>query len=172
MRIFIAIILSLGFLTMIHAQESTEIWKSWNEVMSEKQGNKKYVVEITTPWCTVCKKLENNSFKNPIVASILQESYHAIKLNAESTNVYSYKGKTYKSRQLDGKIAHDLARKLTDGKLRYPTLVFLDEKQNILQSIAGYQDASTLALILKYFGKDFHLTTPWKTYVKSQATRN
>lgn len=171
MRNFIILISLLQCLGTIHGQGNA-LWKSWNDVMVERGPTKKYVVEITTPWCTVCKKLENSSFKNPIVTSILEESYHVVKLNAESTDTYTYKGKTYKSRQLHGKIAHDLARKLTGGKLRYPTLVFLDEEQNILQSIAGYQDASTLALILKYFGDDFHLTTPWKAYVKSQTKHN
>ena len=59
---------------------------------------------------------------------------------------------------------HELAAEITFGKLSYPTIVFLDEKLNVIQPIPGYKDPTSLDKILKYFAEDYYKTTPWKKY--------
>ena len=62
---------------------------------------------------------------------------------------------------------HELAAEITRGQLSFPTVVFLDEKIEVIQSIPGYRDTKEFETIATYFGRNEHLKTPWETYQKN-----
>jgi thioredoxin-related protein len=45
--------------------------------------------------------------------------------------------------------------------------VFLDEYQNLIQPVPGYQDAAKMEAIINYFGSDSHKRVPWETYERN-----
>jgi thioredoxin-related protein len=46
----------------------------------------------------------------------------------------------------------------------YPTLVYFDEKLNIIQAIQGYQAPQQIEPILKFFGEDKYKTVKWEEF--------
>ena len=59
---------------------------------------------------------------------------------------------------------HELAATLLSGKLSYPTVVFLNEKFEIIQVLPGYRKADEFLKIATFIGEDHYLTTSWEDF--------
>jgi thioredoxin-related protein len=55
---------------------------------------------------------------------------------------------------------------LMSGRMSYPTTAYIDEKLNLLTPVPGFQEVSTLDMILKYFGDGEYLKMNWEEYQK------
>ena len=138
-------------------------WISFEKAVELQQKNpKKIVLDIYTDWCGWCKKMDKNTYTDPEVIKILNEKYYFVKLNAEQKEDIVYKDKTFKFKQ-EYK-AHELAVSLLNGKMSYPSTVFLDENMSILTVVPGYLTPKDLNPILKYFGEDIYRTMNWEEY--------
>jgi len=59
---------------------------------------------------------------------------------------------------------HEFAATLMQGRLSYPTTIFLDEEMNMLSPVPGYQKPEPFLNIAKYFGENIYKDKDWKTY--------
>jgi thioredoxin-related protein len=57
-----------------------------------------------------------------------------------------------------------LASALLQGRLSYPTVVFLDETFQMLSPVPGYQKPDAFMNIARYFGDNIYKDKDWKTY--------
>ncbi len=143
-------------------------WISLEEAIERSKTEKrKFFVDVYTEWCGWCKHMDSTTFVNPAVANYLNEHYYAVKLDAEQTQDIVFKDKTYHFKKTGSRGYHELAALWLNNRLSYPTVVFLDENQNLIQPVPGYQDATKMEAIINYFGTDSHRKTPWETYEKN-----
>jgi len=145
----------------------TVTWLTWEEAMERSQvEKKKMIVDIYTDWCTWCKKMDQTSFSDSVVVNYLNENYYAIKLDAQSEEPINYNSKVYEyeNRIWNGGY-HQLALELMGNKMKLPTVVFLDENGQVIQSIGGFRTATELELMTAYFNGNYHHSTPWKSFV-------
>ncbi len=158
----VALILCFSYLS---AQEAIQ-WVEWEVAMkaASPENEKKFIVDLYTDWCGWCKKMDLTTFKDPIVQEVINAYYIPIKFNAETREDIKHNGKVYSFTRGGRRGYHKLAAEITSGRLSYPTLVFMDEKAEVIQAIPGYQDACTLEKIMTYFSGDFHKNTPWVLY--------
>ncbi len=140
-------------------------WYTWEQAIeASKLQKKKIVVDIYTSWCGWCKELDKNTFTEPFIAKYLNENYYAIKFDGEFKGDITINGKVYKLAAGGRNGFHELAAELTGNKAVYPTLVFLDENYNLLQSLPGYKDPSMFERIITYFGENRYQDMPWSRY--------
>lgn len=111
--------------------------------------------------------MDKTTFQDPYVTQFINKNYIAVKFNAEQKEDVNFKGEIYSYTRGGRRGYHTLAAKITNGQLRYPTIVFLDEEADVIQAIPGFLDAETLEIILAYFAADYHKTTPWASYIRS-----
>ena len=97
----------------------------------------------------------------------MNEFAKPVKFNAEQTQDVVIKDKTYHFKKTGSRGHHELAAYWLNNRLSYPTVVFLDESQQLIQPVPGYQDATKMEAIINYFGSDNHKKTPWETYEKN-----
>ena len=156
--------------------ETTDESFKWYTVMEaielQKTTNKKIFIDVFTTWCGPCKMLEANTFSNPTIRTLLAEYYIPAKFNAESGDTIVFNGETYTNpkysptpRQSTHPFAIYIAS--TPQGLGYPTMVFLDEKLEMIQPIPSYVTPDQLEPILTYFGTDAFKTTDWQTYLST-----
>ncbi len=163
-HIFISFILLAS--TGLFAQDQIN-WYTWDEGMSKAQEeDKKFIIDMYTDWCGWCKRMDKVTFQNPAIAAYINENYIAIKFNAEQKGEINFKGTSFKFIDSGRRGYHALAAQLTNGKLSYPTVIFLDEEQEVIQSLPGFLDAETFAPVITYFANDMHTTTPWAVYLR------
>jgi thioredoxin-related protein len=162
-RIFI--ILVFAFTLTVSAQEVT--WLSWDEAyeLSQTDENpKKIFVDVYTDWCGWCKKMDKDTFQNPEVAQYMKANFYMVKLDAEGKEDISFDGKTFKYVPSGRRGYHEFAAALLQGKMSYPTVVFLDEEFKMLSPVPGYQKVEPFLEIARYFGDNIYKEKDWKTY--------
>ena len=78
----------------------------------------------------------------------------------------NFKGRIFKFVPSGQRGYHELAAALTQGKLSYPTLVFLDKTMTPLQPLPGYKTPNDLEPILSFFGTGIYLTQTYDAFMK------
>ena len=106
-----------------------------------KTQHKKVFIDVYTDWCGWCKRMDDSTFSDPAVAKYLNDNFYAVKLNAEQQQDITYKGKVYHFKKNGARGYHELASTLLNNRLIFPTTVFLDENQDLIQALPNYVDA-------------------------------
>lgn len=141
---------------------------SIEEAYEQSKINPKPIfIDIYTDWCGWCKRMDANTFSNPVIADIINKNFYAVKFNAEQKEDVNILGHTFKFVAQGNRGYHELAASLLQGKMSYPTTVFLDGTFAMIQPIPGYQDAKGFEPILSYFAGNSYKTTPWEEFQKS-----
>lgn len=143
-------------------------WNTWEEAIEKsKKEKKKIFVDVYTDWCGWCKKLDKTTFAEDHIAKYINENYYPIKFNAEMEASVILKGTEYKFIKSGNRGYHELATSLLQGKMSYPSMVFLDEDFNIIQAIPGFQDVISFEMIITYFGSNSHKSVPWNRFMQT-----
>lgn len=153
-------------------------WISWDtmiEIRKKDTIKKKVFMDLYTPWCGWCKRMDLSTFKDPLIINYINNKYYPVKFNGETRDTIifnehqfinsdpNYVNKNPKAR---GK-AHWFAHSILDGKLSYPSYVILDENMVRLMIYNGYKKVDELLGILLFFGSDQykyyhnHLNQQW-----------
>lgn len=141
-------------------------WNTWDEALEKsKKVKKKIFVDIYTDWCGWCKKLDHSTFAENHIAKYINENYYPVKFNAEMKESVILKGVEYKYVNSGRRGYHELAAYLMQGKMSYPTGVFLDEDYNLIQAIPGFQDVDKFEMIIAFFGTNSHKSVPWNKFM-------
>lgn len=158
-------------LTNTEAQNRIK-WMSWEDALAaNKLEPRKLVVDIYTEWCSWCKKMDAATFQKDHIAKYVNNNYYAVKFDAETREDITYNGKVYKYVSNGKRGYHELALSITQGKLSYPTVTFIDENLDVIQPIGGFQDPKNFEMIMTYFAGDHHKSTPWKAYSRNYNAR-
>ena len=142
-------------------------WLSWEEaasLASTDKNPKKIFIDVYTDWCGWCKKMDKDTFQNAEVAAYMSRNFYMVKLDGEGKDPIEFKGKTFKFIPQGRKGYHEFAAALMQGRMSYPTVVFLDENMNMLSPVPGYQKPEPFLNIARYFGDDIYKDTDWQTY--------
>lgn len=169
-RFFASLLLIFPLITGLHFKETEEQikWITLEQAFELTQKEpKKIFIDVYTDWCGWCKKMDKNTFANPQIASIINKHYYAVKLNAEQKEDIKLGEQTYKFVASGRNGYHEVAAALLNGKMSYPSLVFLDEKFNMIQPLPGYQEPKSLEPIIVYLGEDHHKKTSWEDFQKN-----
>ncbi|MEP3839109.1 MAG: thioredoxin fold domain-containing protein [Algibacter sp.] len=136
-------------------------WVTFEEAIQLQQKEpKKIMMDAYTNWCGPCKMLDKNTFQNKDVANYVNEHFYAVKFNAEGNEEINYNGQKFSNPNYDPAKAnrrnspHELSRYFQIQA--YPTIVFLDEKANLIFPLKGYKTPAQIELYLKMFKKDDH----------------
>jgi len=164
---FAHISLFLFLLVGHRAQAQNVEWLSWDEAVKLSQTDaepKKIFVDVYTDWCGWCKKMDKDTFQNPEVAKYMKDHFYMVKLDAEGKDPVDYQGTTFKYVPSGRRGYHEFAVALLQGKMSYPTVVFLDEKLNMLSPVPGYQKVKPFMQIARYFGDNIYKDKDWQSY--------
>ncbi len=123
------------------------------DVLDSLQNDREKLVAvfIHTDWCKYCAMMENTTFKNAKVISLLNDNYYFIDLNAEDKKTITYAGHKFKYKPSgDNTGIHELAEQLAtiDNQVAYPTLCFLNADNEIVFQYNKYMSAKDLSLVL------------------------
>ena len=168
--IFSLLILTSFSFTKTDAQEEVKVkWYTIEEAQQlVKKEKRKIYIDVYTDWCGWCKVMENKTFTDPEIAEMLNTKFYAVKLDGEGKEDIVFKDQTFKFVPSGRNGYHELAAALLQGKLSYPTSIFLDEDLNLLTPLPGYYPPEKLEPILNYIGNDIYKTTSYQDYLANQ----
>jgi thioredoxin-related protein len=155
-RIYILNSLLLFLIINVKAQELK--WYSIEKAIQlNRIENKKIMIDVFTDWCGWCKVMDRETFNNPVISKILKEKYYPVKFNAETKDTILFNGKFYTSNGEGQRAAHQLAIYLLQGKLSYPSIVFLDENGQIITVMSGFRKPNEMEPILQYISASLYI---------------
>ena len=132
---------------------------------------RKIMIDVYTDWCGWCKRMDRTTFVDSNLVKYVNQNYYAVKLDAEQRESITIGGKKYEYDPNVGRRGvHKIAQELLQGKMSYPTMVFLDENMNMIQPIPGYMEAKDLQPILEYLGEGAYKETPWEEWRLARKT--
>jgi thioredoxin-related protein len=141
-------------------------WYSFEDAYKlNKKKPKKMMIDVYTDWCGWCKKMDAETFANPVIAAYMNEHYYCVKLDAERKDTVEIDGVKFVNPNPSVKRStHQLANEMLRGQMSYPSYAFLNEKGQIITVVPGYQQAPAFECILNYFGQDAYLATKWEDF--------
>lgn len=153
------------FLFYLSTQAQEIEWISFEKAIElNKKNPKTILIDVYTDWCGYCKKMDHITYENPVIATIINDNYYAVKLDAEQTTPILYKGKEYKFIKQGKKGYNELAASILHGEMSYPSTVFMDQDERLIQKLPGYLDPKEMEPILLYFAQQNFLTVSWETF--------
>ena len=144
------------------AQEAKINWLTMEEAQElHKENPKKIFVDIYTDWCGWCKRMDAETFTNPVIVDYINTHFYAVKLNAEQKEPITFKGVKYENERADQRRgAHNLAIAILQGRMSYPSVAFFDEELRLIYALPGYRDAAKMEPVLVFFNEDVYKTNP------------
>ncbi len=155
--------------------ESNEI--NWVTIEQADSMNKAGVnlpvfIDVYTDWCGWCKRMDATTFKDSAVVAFMNDNFINVKFNGEARRDIDFKNVTFSFVASGRRGYHELAAALLQGKLSYPTVVFLNENLDMIQPVPGYRAAPEFLAIATYLGEGHYKTTAWDAFLAEyQASR-
>jgi len=164
--------LMMGFYSTptLKAQEPAKIkWYSIEEAVKlNKKHKKKFFIDVYTDWCGWCKKMDSGTFTDPVIVEYMNKNFWAVKLDAETQDTIVINEQTYVSSNPGGKRAsHNLAIALLNGKMSYPSFVFLDDEVKLITVLPGFNPPEKLEPVLHFIADEKYKNTPYDQYLNT-----
>lgn len=133
------------------------------------QSPRPLFIDTFTDWCGWCKKMDKDTFTNPVISEILNTKFYPVKFNAEGKDPVKFLGQDFVN---DGKAgnAHQLAVALLQGQLSYPTVVFMlipKQGQPSASPVPGYKTPKEMEALLTFFAEKAYETKTWEAFQQS-----
>ncbi|MDZ7605980.1 MAG: DUF255 domain-containing protein [Cyclobacteriaceae bacterium] len=171
-------ILSLAIVTLLYtysfAQENQQVkWYTIEQVQElVKKEPRKIYIDMYTDWCGWCKVMDSKTFTDPKIAKQLNTEFYAVKFDAEGKDPVKFKNQEFKFVPQGSRGYHELAAALMQGKLSYPTSVFLDENLDLISPLPGYYPPEKLDPILQFIGGNHYKTTNYEQFLSKLGQSN
>lgn len=119
----------------------------WNNLESaqlqHREIPKPIFIEFTAKWCGWCKKMDETTFADDKVISLLNETFYAVKVDFDSPEPMEFQGKKYTGKELAKYF----------GINGLPTMIYLPMDQKSSKTIVGYKTAKQLVKELNRLNK-------------------
>ncbi len=143
-------------------------WYTFEEAVKlTKEHPKKLFIDVYTDWCGWCKRMDQNTFTDPVIANYLNTYFYPVKFNAESTKPIEFAGKTFVNEGNGNRSPHQLAIALLQGRMSYPSIAYMNEDLQLLTAVAGYLEPKGIEPILNYFATNKYKQESWEDFQKS-----
>lgn len=144
-------------------------WKTIEQAskVEAKSNTKLYFVDFYTSWCGWCKKMDRETFKDPVVVKILNTYYIPVKFDAEGNAEFTWQGTKYaNSAPTPGARpnTHNFAKTVLGAQMGFPSFGLFGTDQRRITIIQGYQSAADLVVMLWYFASGDNKKYPFEKY--------
>ena len=173
-RFLLVAIILVALNDNVKAQEKQLVkWHTIEEVQELiKKDPRKVYIDMYTDWCGWCKVMDKKTFTDPTIADHLNTKFYAVKFDAEGKENVDFRNQTFRFVAQGARGYHELAAALMQGRMSYPTSVFLDEDLNVITPLPGYQKPDQLDPILEFIGDDHYKTIEYDQFLENRKPKN
>ncbi len=168
---------------MLFAQDHGDALVKWTDITTAQKAAKKdgkpLLVDVHTSWCGPCRMLDANTFHDPQTAAYINSAYHPVKFDAEGSDSVLFNGHTYTNPDFNPAMkgmrngTHQLTMAIApvNGRVAYPTVVYIDSQGQILTPVQGYMTPEQIEPILHFFGDAAYKKQEFDAFQKSFTSK-
>ena len=127
---------------------------------------KKTVIIIFSEFNRGSNLLIKRSLNDSTLARYLNDNFYSVKLLAESLDTIIVGNQVFANEMKSTNYPHQLPIALLQGKMFYPSILFMDETSRIINKIQGYIPSKGIEPFLYYFAEDKYETVEWPEFQK------
>lgn len=154
-KLLVISFLFLGIM-LCYTQENTQL-KIYSfeqaDTLQKKKPEMPIMVFVHTDWCKYCKKMELTTFADPKVIEILNKKVFLVSIDAEKYKEdITFMDRTFKYQKNTRKRGiHQIVVELAsnNGRIEYPTLLILNNNNEIIFKINSYLNTKQMLRILE-----------------------
>ncbi len=140
-------------------------WKSPKESFAQNAtSTKKKLVFINSEWCNSCKVMKRSSFVDSMNINYLNSKYDLIDFDPTITDTLYYKSLAMTNPGTKEMPYHSLAMSLGRGSLTMPSMIVMNEANEVVDVIPLYINTTFLNQISHFYGDDIYKTKSWQEY--------
>jgi len=162
-RIVFIIGLAIMLFTTANAQEKVKWYSIEEAVQLASENPRVLVIDVYTDWCGWCKRMDADTFSDPAVAEIMNKHFYPVKLNAEGKEDVVIGDRTFKFVDNGRRGYHEIAVVVTNGRLSYPTISYVDQGK-VLEASPGYKTADQFKVYLAYYSEEAYKTETFQDF--------
>lgn len=163
------LILLAAFLLLIPAAYAQPVkWYTIQQALElNKTAPKKIMIDVYTDWCGWCKRMDATTFSHPVIAQLLNDNFYPVKFDAESRDTILFAGHKLVNEGAASRNTHQFAIALLQGQLSYPSVVFLNEKNELIAPVPGYQTPAKFEPLLTFVASNLFLNQKYDEFQKN-----
>jgi len=119
------------------------------EALNKKQP-KPFLIDFYTDWCGWCKHMMKTTYSNPQIAGYINERFYPVRFDAETHDTINFNGKQYVNTGVVKRSTNQFAQEFMEGRMSYPTTLFMSSDYKIKLRIPGYLDTKKIEPFLVY----------------------
>lgn len=136
-------------------------WKDLDKAMElASEQNKVVVLDVYTDWCSWCKKMDRETYRNPEVIRYVKDRVVMAKLNPEKPGTQILQGGRFSNAEI-------AARFRVRG---FPTTVFLTPQGDWITSVSGFIPADRFLPMLRYIAEGHYKTKKYEAFLREQKS--
>lgn len=173
---FVLVFLMLGSMLSLQAQndEGSKVkWLSLTEAMQKMQTQQRPIIlDFYTDWCGWCKHMMKTTYADEGLAGYINQNFYPVSFDAESKDTIEFLGQIYKPTGKEKKAPHELAVKMLNGNLMYPTTIFMNgydkdlKKFNLNLLVPGYLDIAKIDPVLIFTLENVYKSCAYNDFEK------
>lgn len=162
--LFILLLCTLNFGFSQDILKGSKIdWQDLEESMKNNPYNKNYLVFIYADWCEYCQKTTKTTLSDYDFIQSANNNFIPVKLNANSFEPIHILNTDFTYDEASG--YHGLPIVLLEGKMEFPSYVFLTPEFTMISKISGYQEnTKLLTRYMDYISSNSYKTVTWEKY--------
>lgn len=177
MRTLLVSLILLPFALSAQDHSTAKVkWVSLEQAQAAaKVDGKPIIMDLWTPWCGWCKKMDAATFGDQQTADYINANFHAVSFNAEGKDPVTFNGTVFENKDYDPKLGgvrngtHDLAKAtaVVNGGIGYPTIVYIASDGSVIGPDQGYKSPEDIEVLLRYVREAAYKTTSLADYKKT-----
>ncbi|MBS1943025.1 MAG: thioredoxin family protein [Bacteroidetes bacterium] len=167
----------------VAAQDHSDALVKWTDIETAQKAAKKdgkpLFVDVHTSWCGPCRMLDKNTFHDPQIAAYINSAFHPVNFDAEGPDTVLFNGRTFTNPQYKLELkgmrngTHELTMAIApvNGRVAYPTIVYIDSNGQVLTPVQGYMTPEQIEPILHFFGDGAYKKQEYAEFQKSFTSK-
>jgi thioredoxin-related protein len=153
----------------VSAQKAGKVkWYTIDEALKlNAAAPRKIMIDVYTDWCGWCKKMDVETFDNPVIAKYINANFYPVKFDAESSAPVKFGDHTFVNRASEGlrKSTHQFATAL--GVTGYPSVAYINGDLTVIGVVPGFFTPEKIEPLLHFIVDEKYRSINLEEYGKT-----